>query len=193
MENEEFFELISAGKFIKAALPGAAVIVIATFILLPAFNYAKWLTGGSGPFVTFPTPFDFQFYCAFVILALILEFGAYLNLYQKMRRKPFLTIKEEGIYLNEEMLPFPGFINGSGKIELEWSNIQSVKRNLNGLIISYHEKGKKRSKKVDLRWVGEKEKLIKILKDRCQDNDIEWILLSGHWEDDLGRDGIEDV
>lgn len=191
MENKEHFKLISAGEFVKAVFPGATVIVIATFLGLPALHYVKWLIGGSGPFVMFPTPFDFQFYCAFVILTLILEFRAYSNLYQRMQSKPFLTIKEEGIYLNKEMLPFPKFIGGSGKIELKWSNIQSIQRKQNFLVISYHEKRKERSKRVDLRWVREKEKLIMTLRDRCKDHDIEWTPLGGHWEDNSDRDGIE--
>lgn len=93
-----------------------------------------------------------------------------------MKEVPFLIISGEGIHLDKKMLPFPPRIGGAGKVELKWSDIQSIQRKQNSLVISHREKGEGKSKKVDLRWVKEKEKLITILKDRCKDHDIERIL-----------------
>ncbi len=176
MKNDEkFFKQLSAGEFTRVALPGAMLMVMATFAALPILDYIKWQIRGSGPFVLFSDSFSITFYCVFVTIMLFWEFRIYRNLYLKMQKAPFLTMEEEGMHIDKEMLPFPKEIGRPGKAELKWSNIQRIEAGHDKLIIFFLDKGKERSRKVDLKWIKKKKELLTALKIRCEKHNITWI------------------
>lgn len=115
MENERFFKQLTVSQFVKAIFLHAVAMVVMTLLFIPAFDYIAWLIKGSGPFVAFPTSSSKLLYFFLVTILLFLQFREDRSFYRRMKEVPFLTILENGIYLDKKMLPFPREIGGGGK------------------------------------------------------------------------------
>ncbi|MGC1121902.1 MAG: hypothetical protein WBA22_12500 [Candidatus Methanofastidiosia archaeon] len=171
--QKKYFKKPKKGEFIKAYLPVMIPLGILAFLISPALTFIKWAIWGSGPFVLYPTPLDKAVYSFLVVVFVLSLLKGFLDLYKKMQNNPFLTITEEGVHIITEI---SAIFTVRSNVDMQWSHIYEIKMHENELIIDFQKGEKKKTVKIHLRWVPEKEKedLITTLREECKEHEILW-------------------
>jgi hypothetical protein len=174
-DEKRYFKRPTLGNYVKTALPILFILLIFYFSFFPVIDFLWWYFFGHGNFALFPTRMELAFYCIFVTFFVTREYKRFQCLYFRMQEVPFLTISKKGISMDRSMIKFPKANEQTGKIELDWSAIKRMEIGQKTIQIYFQENGKEMSEKIGLRWVEEKEKLLVVLKDECQKNEITWV------------------
>jgi hypothetical protein len=146
---------------------------ILAFLISPALTFIEWAIWGSEPFVLFPTPLDKAVYSFLVVVFVSSLLKVFLDLYKKMLDSPFLTVSEEGIHIFTEI---SAIFTLRSNVDMQWSHVHEMKMHENELVIDYQKGKKRKTIRIHLRWVPEKEKenLIMTLRRESEEKKIPW-------------------
>jgi hypothetical protein len=175
IKPKHYYKKMSVSEFIKKGFFGMVIAIIIIILVIPSMEFIEWILWGSGPFLFFETGIYKSLNIIVVICFLIWVFKGYKDLFDKMQKVPFLSIGEQKIVLDREILPFPLYIGGKGVIKLKWSDIQKIEMEQTTFIVHYRKNGKTKSQKVGLKWVENTEDLLESLKKKCQQENVTWV------------------
>ncbi len=174
-DTSDYFKRLTPAEFMKASFPTISFLMILYFLFIPAFEIFLWFIRRPEPFDLFPTRMELAFSCVVVTFFVTRDYKTWQGLYRRMQEVPFLIMEEEEILMDRAMLIFPKGKEWAGKIRLKWSSIQRIEVKSSEFFIFFQENGQQKSEKVDLKWVKEKEDLLKNLKSKCEKHQIKWI------------------